>query len=111
MIHVLKIIRMCPEKTFYNHEKSVFFLPLYETLSSALNKSNEHTWSLRPLSKEVEFLNDSFRLVNIKSVHELPPLKQVLFYIKLIKSCSFKKAIKSGSVGLKLKSPSITLLS
>ena len=33
---------MCPEKTFYNHEKSVFFLHLYETLSSALNKSNEH---------------------------------------------------------------------
>ena len=32
---------MFPEKTFYNHDKLAFLVPLYETLSSALNKSND----------------------------------------------------------------------
>ena len=31
---------MFSEKTFYNHDNLVFLVPLYETLLSALNKSN-----------------------------------------------------------------------
>ena len=43
VIQVLKIIhnRVFPQKTFYNHDKLGFLVPLYETLSSALNKSND----------------------------------------------------------------------
>ena len=32
---------MFPEKTFYNHNKLAFLVPLYEMLSSELNKSND----------------------------------------------------------------------
>ena len=32
---------MFPEKTFYNQGKLAFLVPLYETLSSALSKSND----------------------------------------------------------------------
>ena len=32
---------MFPEKTFYDHEKLAFLVPLYETLSLALNKPND----------------------------------------------------------------------
>ena len=47
----------------------------------------------------------------MKSVHEPSPLKQALFFIKFVKSCSFKKVVISGSVGFKLRLPSINLLS
>ena len=32
---------MFSETTFYNHDKLAFLFPLYETLSSVLNKSND----------------------------------------------------------------------
>ena len=105
MIQVLKIVQnwMFPEKTFYNYNKLAFLVPLYEKLSSALNKSdNDGRLGL--------FQKKYFRLVKIKSIHEPSPLKQVLFFIKLIKSCLFKKVTISGSVDVKLKSPGITLL-
>ena len=38
---VIQVLKMLPEKTFYNHDKLAFLVPLYETLSSALNKSND----------------------------------------------------------------------
>ena len=43
VIQVLQIIQnlMFPEKIFYNHDKLAFLVRLYETLSSALNKSND----------------------------------------------------------------------
>ena len=75
---------MFPEKTFYNHNKLAFSVPLYEMLSSKLNKSNDD--GRLGLLKKMEFLNEQFRLVRIKSMHGLSPLKQILFIIKLIKS-------------------------
>ena len=101
---------MFPKKMFYKYHKLAFLAPLYQTLYSVLNESNDDS-CFRPFSKEVEFLNENVWLVKIKSIHEPSSLNQALFFIKLIKSCSFEKVISIGSVGFKLKSSSVTLLS
>ena len=62
-------------------------------------------------SKEYVFLKEYFLFVNIKSMHEPSPLKQVLLFTQLNKFWLFINETILGLDGSKLKSPSLTLLS